>query len=66
MAPTLARPPFHRDGWIYEEKVDGWRMISYRAKDIVPHVYMQNGPLISVPEISRSARSLPLENERTY
>jgi hypothetical protein len=19
------RAPFHRDGWIYEEKVDGWR-----------------------------------------
>jgi ATP-dependent DNA ligase len=25
MAPTLVRPPFHRDGWVYEEKVDGWR-----------------------------------------
>jgi hypothetical protein len=25
MAPTLAREPFHRDGWVYEEKVDGWR-----------------------------------------
>jgi hypothetical protein len=23
MAPTLVRPPFHRDGWVYEEKVDG-------------------------------------------
>jgi hypothetical protein len=30
MAPTLVRPPFHRDGWIYEEKVDGWRMLPYR------------------------------------
>jgi bifunctional non-homologous end joining protein LigD len=30
MAPTLARPPFHRDRWIYEEKVDGWRIIAYR------------------------------------
>src|SRR5687768_16955259 len=30
MAPTLARPPFHRDGWIYEEKVDGWRMLAYK------------------------------------
>ena len=30
MAPTLVRPPFHRDGWIYEEKVDGWRMLAYR------------------------------------
>jgi bifunctional non-homologous end joining protein LigD len=30
MAPTLARPPFHRDDWIYEEKVDGWRMLAYK------------------------------------
>jgi hypothetical protein len=30
MAPTLARPPFHRDGWVYEEKVDGWRMLAYK------------------------------------
>jgi ATP dependent DNA ligase domain len=30
MAATLARSPFHREGWIYEEKVDGWRMIAYK------------------------------------
>ena len=28
MAPGLVRPPFHRDGWVYEEKVDGWRMLA--------------------------------------
>ena len=26
MAPMLAEP-FHRPGWVYEEKYDGWRMI---------------------------------------
>jgi len=30
MIPTLVREPFHRPGWIYEEKVDGWRMLAYR------------------------------------
>jgi ATP-dependent DNA ligase len=30
MAPTLVREPFHRDGWVYEEKVDGWRMLAYK------------------------------------
>ena len=30
MAPRLARPPFHRDGWVYEEKVDGWRILAYK------------------------------------
>jgi hypothetical protein len=23
MIPTQVREPFHRDGWVYEEKVDG-------------------------------------------
>jgi ATP-dependent DNA ligase len=30
MAPTLVREPFQRAGWIYEEKVDGWRMLAYK------------------------------------
>jgi len=30
MAPTLVRAPFHRDGWVYEEKVDCWRMLVYK------------------------------------
>jgi hypothetical protein len=27
MQPTLVQP-FHRDGWVYEKKVDGWRMVA--------------------------------------
>jgi bifunctional non-homologous end joining protein LigD len=30
MIPTLVPEPFHRDGWIYEEKVDGWRILAYK------------------------------------
>jgi hypothetical protein len=30
MAPTLVRESFHRDGWVYEGKVDGWRMLAYK------------------------------------
>jgi hypothetical protein len=22
--------PFHRPGWVYEEKVDGWRMLAFK------------------------------------
>ena len=29
MQPALAKP-FHRDGWVYEEKVDGWRIIAVK------------------------------------
>jgi hypothetical protein len=27
---TLVKP-FHRPGWVYEEKVDGWRIVAYKA-----------------------------------
>ena len=30
MAPTQVCEAFHRDGWVYEEKVDGWRLIAYK------------------------------------
>ena len=33
--PTLVRAPFHRDGWVYEEKVDGWRILAYKDGDRV-------------------------------
>jgi len=29
------REPFNRDGWVYEEKVDGWRMLAYKDRDRV-------------------------------
>jgi bifunctional non-homologous end joining protein LigD len=29
MIPTQ-REPLHRDGWVYEEKIDGWRMLAYK------------------------------------
>jgi len=30
MAPTQVREPFQREGWVFEEKVDGWRMLAYK------------------------------------
>jgi len=30
MASKLVREPFHRPGWVFEEKVDGWRMLAYK------------------------------------
>ena len=35
MAPTLVHAPFHRAGWVYEEKVDGYRMLAYKDGDRV-------------------------------
>jgi ATP-dependent DNA ligase len=33
--PTLVREPIHRDGWMYEGKVDGWRILAYEDDDPV-------------------------------
>jgi bifunctional non-homologous end joining protein LigD len=32
MAPTLVPKPFHRDGWVFEEKVDGYRMLAHKDR----------------------------------
>jgi bifunctional non-homologous end joining protein LigD len=31
MHPTLVGRPFHRAGWVYEEKYDGWRLVAHKA-----------------------------------
>jgi bifunctional non-homologous end joining protein LigD len=31
MHPTLVPRPFHREGWVYEEKYDGWRLVVHKA-----------------------------------
>jgi len=28
MLATLVAKPFHREGWVFEEKVDGWRILA--------------------------------------
>jgi bifunctional non-homologous end joining protein LigD len=30
MLATLVREPFHRPGWVYEEKYDGYRILAYK------------------------------------
>ena len=35
MLATLVREPFHRPGWVYEEKYDGYRIVAYKEGDRV-------------------------------
>jgi hypothetical protein len=40
MAAREVARPFHRDGWVYEEKVGGWRItipqsILLRAEEVI-------------------------------
>ena len=41
MQPMLAKR-FHRSGWIYEEKYDGWRMLAYKDGPRVRLISRQN------------------------
>jgi len=68
-APTLVRQPFHRDGWIYEEKVDGWRILAYKDGERV-RLVSRNGrdhtrrfPDVAAAVAKLSARSLVLDGE---
>ncbi len=31
MHPTQIPRPFHREGWVYEARVDGWRTVAINA-----------------------------------
>ena len=63
------RQPFHRDGWIYEEKVDGWRILAYKDGERV-RLVSRNGrdhtrrfPDVAAAVAKLSARSLVLDGE---
>jgi bifunctional non-homologous end joining protein LigD len=69
MAPTLVREPFHRDGWFYEEKVDGWRMLAYKDGERV-RLVSRNGrdhtrrfADLAAAVAKLSARTLVLDGE---
>jgi bifunctional non-homologous end joining protein LigD len=69
MAPTLVREPFHRDGWVYEEKVDGWRMLAYKDGARVRLVsrsgrdHTRRFAAIAAAVAKLAARSLVLDGE---
>jgi len=50
MHPTLVSTPFHREGLIFEEKVDGYRMVAYKADRSVKLTSRQGvGPHLTLP-----------------
>jgi DNA ligase D-like protein (predicted ligase) len=69
MLATLVDEPFHRPGWIYEEKYDGYRILAYKEGDRVT-LLSRNGKdrTATFPEIARAvsqleARTLVLDGE---
>ena len=60
MRPTLMREPFHREGWVYEEKYDGFRMLAYREAQRVRQI-SRNGRdhTERFADIARAVAQLP-------
>ena len=60
--PMLAQPspPFHREGWVYEIKYDGYRLLIERDGDAVT-LHSRNGVDLTArfPELVKCALSLP-------
>jgi ATP-dependent DNA ligase len=58
-APRLAKP-FHRDGWIYEEKIDGWRILAVKRGRIV-RLWSHTGRdhAHRFPDVARAVAALP-------
>ncbi len=62
MLATAADGPFTREGWIFELKYDGYRLLAERhARE--PHLRSRAGNDLTVtfPEIARAVRGLPYE-----
>src|SRR5262249_17031669 len=60
MQPTLIAKPFHREGWVYEEKVDGWRMVAYKQGFSIRWISGQGGDHAGrFPGIVAALKTLP-------
>jgi len=49
MQPILVHRPFHREGWVYDEKVDGYRMVAYKEGGALSRCVLV--PEISTPHV---------------
>ena len=60
MLATLVRRPFHKPGWIYEEKYDGYRILSYKEGDRVTLVSRNEKDRTRVfPAVADAVAKLP-------
>ena len=61
MAATSIAKPFHRPGWVYEEKYDGWRMVAYKdgtAVRLVSRAGKEHSQRFATP-LAAAIRALP-------
>jgi bifunctional non-homologous end joining protein LigD len=63
MQPTLISTPFHRPGWVYEEKVDGYRMVAYKQSGSARLVSRQGKAFTQrFPELAKAVAGLGAES----
>jgi len=63
MQPTQVATPFHRPGWIYEEKVDGYRMLAYKVGSSVQLISRQGKEFTGrFPELAKAVAALGAES----
>jgi bifunctional non-homologous end joining protein LigD len=62
MIASQIKQLFHRDGWIYEEKIDGWRMLT--CKD-GRHVRLESCNGVAHPALSELAAAVAALPGRT-
>ena len=60
MQPTLVAQPFHHKGWVYEEKVDGYRMVAHKGEAGVTLTSRQGKDFTSrFPDLTKALAELP-------
>jgi bifunctional non-homologous end joining protein LigD len=63
MHASQVATPFHRPGWIYEEKVDGYRMVAYKRDGAVQLVSRQGKEFTQrFPELAKAVAALGAES----
>jgi len=66
MHATQVARPFHTKGWVYEEKVDGWRMLALKDKGRVRLVSRNEREALAKREISSSSNHGDLATPPLY
>ncbi len=60
MLATLVDEPFHRKGWVYEEKYDGYRILAYKeGKEVTLLSRNAKDRTGTFPDIARAIAGLP-------
>ena len=60
MQATLVAQPFHHKGWVYEEKVDGYRMVAHKGDGAVSIISRQGKDYTPrFPDLAKALAALP-------